>query len=119
MLGAQVAAGISGYGEFQAHIESKKLRAIAISAPARVAGIDVPTLKEQGVNLDFGNWRGVVAPAGISAGDKQALLDTIDTMAKSGAWKAELRSTTGTTPTWAATRTPRSSRRRTTASARS
>ena len=91
LLGAQVAAGISGYGEFQAHIESKKLRAIAISAPARVAGIDVPTLKEQGVSLEFGNWRGVVAPEGISAGDRKALLDTIDRMAKSNAWKGELK----------------------------
>jgi putative tricarboxylic transport membrane protein len=91
LLGAQVAAGISGYGEFQAHIESKKLRAIGISAPARVAGIDVPTLKEQGVNLEFGNWRGVVAPTGIGAGDKKTLLDTIDKMAKSAAWKGELK----------------------------
>jgi putative tricarboxylic transport membrane protein len=91
LLGAQVAAGISGYGEFQAHIESKKLRAIGISAPARAAGIDVPTLKEQGVNLDFGNWRGVVAPAGISAGERKTLLETFDRMAKSGAWKGELK----------------------------
>ena len=59
--------------------------------PRASPGIDVPTLKEQGVNLDFGNWRGVVAPAGMSAGDKKALLDTIDAMAKSGAWKAELK----------------------------
>jgi len=91
LLGAQVAAGISGYGEFQAHIESKKLRALAISAPARVPGIDVPTLRELGVNVDFGNWRGVVAPAGIAAADRKALLDTIDRLARSAAWKAELR----------------------------
>jgi putative tricarboxylic transport membrane protein len=91
LLGAQVAAGISGYGEFQAHIESKKLRAIGISAPARLAGVEVPTLKEQGVGLEFGNWRGVVAPAGISAGDRKTLTDTLDRMAKSGAWKAELK----------------------------
>jgi putative tricarboxylic transport membrane protein len=91
LLGAQVAAGISGYGEFQAHIDSKKLRAIAISAPARLAGIEVPTLKEQGVSLEFGNWRGVVAPAGISAADRKTLTDTIDRMARSGAWKAELK----------------------------
>jgi len=91
LLGAQVAAGISGYGEFQAHIESKKLRALAISAPARLPGIDVPTLREQGVNVDFGNWRGVVAPAGVAAADRKALLDTIDRMARSAAWKAELK----------------------------
>ena len=91
LLGAQVAAGISGYGEFQAHIESKKLRALALSAPARIPGINAPTLKEQGVNVEFGNWRGVVAPEGIGAADRKALLDTIDVLVKSASWKAELR----------------------------
>lgn len=91
LLGGQVAAGISGYGEFQPHIESKKLRAIGISAPARVTGVDVPTLKEQQVSLEFGNWRGIVAPAGISDADRKTLLDAIDRMAKSAAWKAELK----------------------------
>ena len=91
LIGAQAAAGISGYGEFQAHIESGKLRALGISAPARVSGINVPTLKEQGVNVELGNWRGVVAPAGVSAADRKALLDTIDAMAKSPSWKAEMK----------------------------
>jgi putative tricarboxylic transport membrane protein len=91
LLGAQAAAGISGYGEFQPHIESGKLRAIGLSAPVRVAGINVPTLKEQGVNVEFGNWRGVVAPAGVSPADRKALLDTVEAMAKSATWKAELK----------------------------
>jgi putative tricarboxylic transport membrane protein len=91
LLGAQATAGISGYGEFQPHIESGKLRAIGLSAPVRVAGINVPTLKEQGVNVEFGNWRGVVAPAGVSPADRKALLDTVEAMAKSATWKAELK----------------------------
>lgn len=91
LLGAQVAAGISGYGEFQQHIDSGKLRALGISAPARLPGINVPTIKEQGINIEFGNWRGVVAPAGVSAADRKALLDTMDRLAKSAAWKAELK----------------------------
>jgi len=90
LLGAQVAAGISGYGEFQQHIDSGKLRALALSAPSRLPGIGVPTLKEQGINVEFGNWRGVVAPEGISPADRKALLDTIDRLAKSGAWKEQL-----------------------------
>lgn len=91
LLGAQAVAGISGYGEFQAHIESGKLRAIGLSAPARIAGINVATLKEQGINVEFGNWRGIVAPEGINPADRKALLDTVDAMAKSAAWKAELK----------------------------
>ena len=91
LLGAQVAAGISGYGEFQQHIESGKLRALAISSPARLQGINVPTLKEQGVNVEFGNWRGVVAPEGVSPADRKALVDTMDKLAKSANWKEVLK----------------------------
>jgi putative tricarboxylic transport membrane protein len=90
LIGAQAVAGISGYGEFQPHIASGKLRAIGLSAPARIAGINVPTLKEQGVNIELGNWRGVVAPAGVSPADRKALLDAVEAMAKSASWKAEL-----------------------------
>jgi putative tricarboxylic transport membrane protein len=91
LLGAQVAAGISGWGEFAQHIESGKLRALALSSPARLPGINVPTLKEQGVNIEFGNWRGVVAPEGIGAGDRKALLDTMDRLARSASWKDVLK----------------------------
>jgi putative tricarboxylic transport membrane protein len=91
LLGAQVAAGISGWGEFAQHIESGKLRALALSSPARLPGINVPTLKEQGINVEFGNWRGVVAPEGIAAGDRKALLDTVDRLAKSAAWRDVLK----------------------------
>ena len=91
LLGAQAAAGISGYAEFQPHIESGKLRALGLSAPARVAGINVPTLKEQGVDVELGNWRGVVAPAGVTPADRKALIDTMDAMARSASWKAELK----------------------------
>ena len=90
LLGAQAAAGISGYAEFQPHIESGKLRALGLSAPARVAGIR-PTLKEQGVDVELGNWRGVVAPAGVTPADRKALIDTMDAMARSASWKAELK----------------------------
>lgn len=91
LLGAQVAAGISGYGEFQQHIDSGKLRALALSSPSRLPGINVPTLKEQGINIEFGNWRGVVAPGGLGAADRKALLDTMDRLARSNAWKETLK----------------------------
>ena len=71
LLGAQVAAGISGYGEFAAHIESRQAaRARDQRADAR-AGINVPTLKEQGVDVELANWRGWSRPPGISARDEE------------------------------------------------
>ena len=91
LLEARVAAGIGGWGELQAHVGSGKLRVLAISSPRRVPGINAPTPKEQGVAIEFGNWRGVVAPEGISAADRKALLDTMDRLAKSATWKQTLR----------------------------
>ena len=63
---------------------------LAISAPERQAGIDVPTLKEQGVDVELANWRAIVAAPGISDADKAALLDTVDKTVKSDAWKKVL-----------------------------
>ncbi|MGE0241415.1 MAG: Bug family tripartite tricarboxylate transporter substrate binding protein, partial [Parvibaculaceae bacterium] len=85
-----VAAGISGYSEWEGQIKSGELRALAISAPERVAGIDVPTLKEQGVDVDLANWRAIVAPPGVTDEQKKALLDTVDAAVKSESWKKTL-----------------------------
>ena len=64
IMGGHVAAGISGLGEFAAQIKSGKLRALGISADKRVPGIDIPTLKEQGVDVEMVNWRAVFAAPG-------------------------------------------------------
>lgn len=87
ILGGHVVAGISGYSEWEGQITSGELRALAISAPAKVEGIDIPTLKEQGVDVEMANWRAVVAAPGIDDAGKKALLDVIDATVKSEAWK--------------------------------
>jgi putative tricarboxylic transport membrane protein len=48
------------------YIESGKMRAIAVTSGARLKGINVPTLKEQGINVEIGNWRGVYGAPGIT-----------------------------------------------------
>ena len=53
--------GGSGYSEF-AGISAGKMRAIAVTSDTRLKGVDVPTLKELGINVVIGNWRGVTAP---------------------------------------------------------
>ena len=60
---------------------------LAISSDKRVPGIDVPTFVEQKVNLTLANWRGVVAPPGITPAQKQALVATVDKMHASQQWK--------------------------------
>jgi putative tricarboxylic transport membrane protein len=91
LLGGHVTAGISGWAEFSEQVKAGKLRALAVSSGQRMAGIDVPTLKEQGVDVELFNWRGVFAPPAISAAQKQALIGVVDRMAKSAAWSEELK----------------------------
>jgi len=86
-----VAAGVSGYGEFAGQIASGDLRALAISAPERIPGIDVPTLKEQGVDVELANWRAVMAPPGIDDAQRAALVDAVGKMVESEPWQATLK----------------------------
>jgi putative tricarboxylic transport membrane protein len=87
ILGAQVTCGVSGYGEFEEHIKAGTMRALAISADQRQAGIDVPTLKEQGIDVELFNWRGVFGAPGITPEQKADLVGMLDKMANSAAWK--------------------------------
>jgi putative tricarboxylic transport membrane protein len=91
LLGNKVAAGVSGYGEFAGQIASGELRALAISSPERVASINIPTLREQGVAVDLANWRAVFAPPGLDAAQRAALIAAIDTVEKSPQWQEVLK----------------------------
>jgi putative tricarboxylic transport membrane protein len=90
VLGGKVAFGASGYGEFLDQVEAGEVRVLATSGPERVSVLDAPTLKESGIELEFTNWRGVVAPPELSDADKQALVNAVAKMHDSQEWKAVL-----------------------------
>ena len=90
IIGGNVTVGGSGYSEFQPYIESGKMRAIAMTSGVRQKGIDVPTLKEQGINVEIGNWRGVYGAAGITDAQRKALVDMITKATKTKAWAEAL-----------------------------
>ncbi|HVE50046.1 MAG TPA: tripartite tricarboxylate transporter substrate-binding protein [Casimicrobiaceae bacterium] len=90
VLGGSVAAGISGYGEFSQHIKSGRVRALATSGGERVAGSDIPTLKEQGINVELVNWRAVFGAPGINADQVKALTTAVDAGVANAKWKETL-----------------------------
>jgi putative tricarboxylic transport membrane protein len=91
LLGSHVAAGINGYAELAPFIEAGRLRPLAISSDARVAGVEIPTFKEQGIDVSLANWRGVAAPPGISPEQQSALVGLLDRMHASESWGDALR----------------------------
>ncbi|MBP6336796.1 MAG: tripartite tricarboxylate transporter substrate binding protein [Vitreoscilla sp.] len=97
ILGGNVTVGGSGYSEFAQYIEAGKMLPIAVTSPARLKGLNVPTLKELGVNVEIGNWRGVYGAPGITPAQIKALTDMVLAATKSKAW-AEAMDKNGWTP---------------------
>jgi putative tricarboxylic transport membrane protein len=87
VMGGHLTVATGGYNEVAGQIKAGKIRALGISSPERVPGIDVPTFKEQGVDVTLVNWRGLVAPPNVKPADKHALEDAIGKMVQSAEWK--------------------------------
>ena len=90
ILGGNVTIGGSGYSEFAEYIKTGKMRAVAVTSDKRLPGIDVPTLKEQGIDVVIGNWRGVYGAGGIDAAQRKALTDRVVAATKSKSWAESL-----------------------------
>jgi putative tricarboxylic transport membrane protein len=90
LLGNKVQAGISGVSEYAEQIKAGKLRALAVAGPKRVDGVDAPTLKEAGYDVELINWRGVVAPSGLSDSARKRLVDAVTAMHGTSAWQDAL-----------------------------
>ena len=90
ILGGNVTIGGSGYSEFAEYIKADKMRAVAVTSDARLKGVDVPTLKELGINVVIGNWRGVYGAGGITPDQRKALAEMIVKATKTKAWAESL-----------------------------
>ena len=83
----QVAAGVSGLGEFAENIKAGRMKALGVSSDRRIPGVDIPTFKEQGIDVSIANWRGVFAPPGVTDAQRKAMIDLIEATVKSAAWQ--------------------------------
>jgi putative tricarboxylic transport membrane protein len=90
ILGGNVTVGGSGYSEFQQYVDAGKMKPIGITSPTRIKGVNVPTLKEQGVNVEIGNWRGVYGGPGITPEQRKALTALVQKALASKSWAESL-----------------------------
>lgn len=91
ILGGKVDVGISGISEYIGQIKAGKLRPLAISSKKPLEGVDIPTIKQTGIDLAVANWRGLVAPAGLKPAEKKALIETVRAMRNTERWQQALR----------------------------
>lgn len=90
VLGGKVAFGVSGIGEYRDQIEAGELRVLAVTGPERLPGVNAPTLLESGVDVNFTNWRGIVAPPGMNERDRAKLVSLFERLNATPEWKEAL-----------------------------
>ena len=88
LASGQAQVAISGYSEFKAGIQDKSLLPLAVSSRKGLFGI--ASLREQDVDTELANWRGVFAPAGISAAQKDSLRKLVIAATETPQWRQAL-----------------------------
>ena len=91
VMGGHVTLGVSGVGEWRAHIDGGRMRPLAVSSPARMGDRATPTLRESGLEVVLSNWRGIAAPPGTDDDTRDWLIGALARMRESAEWQEILR----------------------------
>lgn len=86
-IGGFTQAMTGDISEIGGFIRSGDVRALAVLAPERVAGYDIPTAREQGIDLVAMNWRGIYAPHDITDEQFNHWADALRQVAESAQWQ--------------------------------
>lgn len=90
LLGSKIAFGATGVGEVVEQAKAGKVKVLAVTSDKAVEGLDAKTLKDQGIDMTFANWRGIVAPPGISDAKKAEFVDLLTKLHGTEQWKKTL-----------------------------
>jgi putative tricarboxylic transport membrane protein len=89
ILSGSVDAGVSGVSEFADQVAAGKMRALAVSGeePVEIGGTKTPTIKDAGYDVVITNWRGIVAPPGLSDAERDDVVAFFDELRATPQWK--------------------------------
>lgn len=92
LMGGHLELVTTAAGNVAAHVQAGKLRVVGVSSDRRLPGVfsNVPTWKEQGVNLVYGGWRSIVGPKGLTAAQVAFWEGALRRASQSPEWKTEL-----------------------------
>lgn len=86
IVNGTLAAGISGISEFQQFADQGRIRILGITSADRKAGLDVPTFKEAGYDVEIANWRGILGAPGMPDDNYALWVDRFTKLNDSPAW---------------------------------
>jgi putative tricarboxylic transport membrane protein len=91
-LGGHIDVVVIGAGNAVVHVAGGRMRVLGVGSPHRLPGIlaSAPTLKEQGIDLVNGSWRGIFGPKGLTPAQVAYWENTLRKVTESAEWKADL-----------------------------
>ena len=95
LLSGEIQALSTGFSEAVALAQQGEVRILGVTSDERVDAFgDAPTMKEQGLDTTFVNWRGFFAAPGIPDEQLAAFQDALTKMYDTDAWE-EVRARNG------------------------
>jgi putative tricarboxylic transport membrane protein len=93
VIGGHVDAVSATASNVVPQLQSGKLRVLGVTAPRRMPGplADVPTWKEQGLDVVFSSWRAIIGPRGMTPAQVAYWEETLQRLSKSKEWREDLR----------------------------
>lgn len=89
VLTGKAVAGVSGYSEFSEQLASGKLRAIGVSSKRAAFGI--PSIRDQGIDVEMANWRGVFTGDGVTAARRGEMVEAVKLATTHESWAKTLK----------------------------
>lgn len=88
LLSGEIDMLSSGLSEMLELERQGEIRILAITAPERTKDAPgIPTLREQGIDVTFVNWRGFFGPPGLSEAKKQQYIAALEKMYNTPEWE--------------------------------
>ena len=83
----EIGIAIGGVSEFVGQVKTKELKGIGVLAEDRLPGLDVPTAREQGLDVTLSNWRGLYGPPDMPAYAVEYWQQALAKMVDTATWK--------------------------------
>ena len=91
LMGGHIDLITTAAGNVAGHVAAGRLRVVGITSDKRFGQLaDVPTWKEQGVNVLFGAWRGIFSPKGLTPQQTAYWEGALKKATEAAEWKDDL-----------------------------